>query len=96
MPAELHNSFCSLITGKSQDSLDEINSQHANILAVAQGIIYMTSSKSCKTPKHIALAIAIKHLTGSKMVINVLNKLDHCICYDNVMRIQTAIAKAII
>ena len=44
MPAELHNFLCSLITGKSQDSLDEINSQHANILAVAKGIIYMTSS----------------------------------------------------
>ena len=60
MPAELQNFFCLLITGRSQDSPDENNSQHANILAVAQDIIYMTSSKHCKTPKHVALAIAIK------------------------------------
>ena len=56
----------------------------------------MTSSKRCKTPKHVALAIAIKHLTGSKMVNNILNKLGHCICYDDVMRIQSAIANDII
>ena len=46
--------------------------------------------------KHVALAIAIKHLTGSKMIINILNKLGHCICYDNVVRKQTAIANDII
>ena len=68
MPAELHNILCLLITGKSQDSPDENNSQHANILAVAQNIIYMIS-------KHVALAIATKHLTGSKMIINILNNL---------------------
>ena len=64
MSAELHNFLCLLITGKSQDSLDENNSQHANILAVGQDIIYMTSSKRCKARKHVGLAIAIKHLTG--------------------------------
>ena len=90
--AELRNFLCLLITGKSQDSLDENNSQNANISAVAQDIIYVKSSKCCKAPKQVTLAIAIKHLTGSKMVINILNKLGHCICYDDVMRIQTAIA----
>ena len=97
MLAELHNSLCLLITGKSQDSLDENNSQPANIFAVAQDIIYVTSSKCCKAPKHVTLAIgiAIKHLTGSKMIINIFNKLGHCICYDDVMQIQTAIANDI-
>ena len=96
MPAESHNFLCLLITGKFRDSLDENNSQHANILAVAQDIIHMTSNKGYKTLKHVALAIAIKHLTGSKMIINILNKLGHCICYDNVTRIQTAIANDLI
>ena len=95
-PAELHNVLCLLITGRSQDSLGENNSQHANILAVAQDIIYMTSSKRCKTPKHVAFAISIKHSTGSKMIISILNKLGRCICYENVMRTETAIAKDII
>ena len=96
MPEELHNFLFLLITGKSQDSLDENNSHHANILAVAHDIICMTSSKRCKTPKDVALATAIKHLTGSKMIINILNKLGHCICYDDVMGIQTAVANDII
>ena len=56
----------------------------------------MTSSKHCNALKHVPLAIAIKHLTGSKMIISILNKLGHCICYDDVMRIQTAIANNII
>ena len=79
IPAESHNFLCLLITGKSQDSPDENNSQHANILVVVQDIIYMTSNKRCKTLKHVALAIAIKHSTGSKMITNILNKLGHCI-----------------
>ena len=45
MPAELNNILCLLITGKSEDFLDENNSQHVNIFAVAQDIIYMTSIK---------------------------------------------------
>ena len=96
IPAELHNFLCLLITCKSQDSLDEINSKHVITHAVAQDIIYMTSTKRCKSPKHVALAIAIKNLTGSKMIINILNKLGYCNFYDDVIRMQTAIANDII
>ena len=61
---------------------------HRRILSLAQDIIY-ASSKGSFTPKHIALAVTVKHLTGSKELIRVLNRFGHCVSYDEVAKYET-------
>ena len=48
-------------------------------LSVFYDIFFTITEK--QTPKHIALAESIHHLTRSKHLINVLNKFRHCVNY---------------
>ena len=90
-PAELHNFLCLLITGKSLARFSRREAcKHS---CCCTGYHLHDLKQALQIPKHVALPIAIKHLTGNKMI---MNKLRHCICYEDVMQIQTAIANDII
>ena len=45
---------------------------------IGQDIVHSGSRGRVKIPKHMALAIAIRHLTGSKQLIKILNRMGHC------------------
>ena len=66
------------------------------VLAVAQDIIFSATNSRCKTPKHVGLAVSVKHITGSKVVLRLLNSLGHSIGYDDVHLLDTAIATRVI
>ena len=36
--------------------------------------------------------MSVKHLTGSKQVVNMLHSIGHCISYDDLCRVESAIA----
>ena len=64
------------------------------VLSLAQDLLYNVSKGRMKTPKHVALPIAVKNLTGSKEVITLLNRYGHGISYDQVLEIETALAES--
>ena len=64
--------------------------------SVAQDSIFAVSNGRQPTPKHIGLAVTFKHLAGSKALIEILNRLQHCIGYHDVLRIDTSDANTII
>ena len=66
------------------------------ILAAAQDIIFSTTNSRCKTPKHVGLAMSMKHIAGSRIVLKLLNSLGHSIGYDDVHLLDTAIATSMI
>ena len=66
------------------------------VLAVAHDIIFSATNSRCKTPKHVGLAVSVKHITGSKVVLRLLNSLGHSIGYDDVHLLVTAIATRVI
>ena len=100
VPTALYSFFKYVIEGVSDSSLagDNAESKTSNrhVLSVSQDLIHIVSSGRCKTPKHIGLAMAVKHITGSKLVNAMLNRAGHCISYDDLERIDTAIAKDIV
>ena len=59
-------------------------------------MIFAVSNGGQPAPKHIGLAVAIKHLTGSKALTEILNRLQHCIGYHDLLRNDTSIANTII
>lgn len=65
---------------------------HRLILSVGQDLIYGSSNGQVNTPKHVGLAMAIKHLTGSKQVISMLNRFGHTVSYDSLQRMETSLA----
>ena len=64
---------------------------HRFILSLAQDIMY-ACGKSIVTPKHMGLAVTMKHITGSKDVITILNRFGHCVSYEEVIRFDTMCA----
>ena len=60
---------------------------HRLILSLSQDLIF-ACNRSVLPPKHIGIGIAIKHLTGSKELIRMMNRFGHCISYDAVIRLE--------
>ena len=56
-------------------------------VAICQDLIAQITRRT--PPKHITLASSIHHLTGSKVAIDLLNKLGHCCSYTELQRLYT-------
>ena len=59
---------------------------------IGQDIVHSGSHGKVKTPKHMD----VRHLTGSKQIIKILNHMGHCASYDSVEMIDTALAREIL
>jgi hypothetical protein len=66
---------------------------HHHILSIGQDMLHAVSHGEVHTPKHISLAMTVNHLTGSKQIVTLLNRLGHTISYDELQCIDTALAE---
>ena len=66
------------------------------ILSIAQDIIHCNSKGRVKLPKHTSLAICVHHLTTSKRLIELLNRMGHCVSYDEMRSVNTSIAEDVL
>ena len=81
---------------KLDKNLSDSKSTNRKITSIAQHFIFAVSNGRQQTPKHIGLVVAIKHLTRSETLTEILNRLQHCIGYHDLLRINTSIANNII
>ena len=51
------------------------------VLTISQDIIHSTSNARVKLPKQIGLVKDVHHLTGSKVLITLLNRMGHYSSY---------------
>ena len=65
------------------------------VLMLGQDMVHTAMPSRVKTPKHIGLAVTAHHLTGSKQIVTLLNKMGHCSSYDDVEVINTGLAREI-
>ena len=56
-------------------------------LFLSQDIIF-ASNRSVLTQKHIGIGVTVKHLTGSKETVKLLNRFGHSISYDEVIKLE--------
>lgn len=101
VPPLLYN-FMALVCGKTNECVDDLdfikmpNNIHSRLLAICQDIVYLRTNGRTNTPKSVALAMTMKHLTGSANVVKLLSSLGHCCGYDTLLRVETAIATDLI
>lgn len=62
------------------------------IIMVGQDLIHCTSHARVKLPKQVGLAMCVKHLTGSKQLITLLNRMGHCSSYEEIAQVETSLA----
>ncbi|KAG8175345.1 hypothetical protein JTE90_015558 [Oedothorax gibbosus] len=63
------------------------------LFSVAQDLLYISSAGRKQTPKHLALAMAVRHVTGSARIISILNGLGHSISHSAVLEYDTDLAQ---
>ena len=66
------------------------------ILMLAQDIVFCASHSQAKMPKHVGLGMTLRHLTGSKQLITMLNRMGHCCSYDDVEVLDTSLAQEVL
>ena len=62
------------------------------LLSVAQDIVYISTKGRKTMPKHVALGLTMRHMTGSPSIIGILNGLGHSVSHSAVLEHDTALA----
>ena len=60
---------------------------------LGQDVIYNMSNGKTKTIKHVQLGITTNCKTGSRLMLDSLNRLDHSISYDKVNNVEAPFAE---
>ena len=66
------------------------------VLSIAQDIIHGASNSWVKLPKQIGLAMAVRHVTGSKQLVVLLNRMGHSSSYDELQAVDTSLATEVL
>ena len=67
--------------------------QKLRIFSLVQDMIFVSSNGKKFTPKSLSLAMAMRQLTGSSKVINLLNQFGHCMSNNFALRHETGLAE---
>ena len=100
IPNSLMKLLSWVITKQSSDYVDvtaglsEADERH--VLMIGQDILHSATHGRIKTPKHVGLAMSVRHLTGSKQLITMLNRMGHCSSYDEVEAVDTSLAMEVL
>ena len=91
-----------LVTADKRSRPTDVLSQSTNmederqILSIAQDIIHCNTKGRVKLPKHTSPAMCVHHLTSSKRLIELLNRMGHCVSYDEMRAVNTSIAEEVL
>lgn len=97
IPPKLFN-FIAWIVSASEDPTDDefvqvTEVESRRILAIAQDVVYLASKGEKVMPKHISLAMAVRHLSGSAQLIGLLNGFGYSVSHSFVLEHDTALAQ---
>ena len=65
------------------------------VLMLGQDMVHTSTGCRIRTPEHVRLGITVHHLTGSKQLVILLNKIGHCCSFNDVELITTSLAREI-
>ena len=97
VPCELFNVLAWICGFSSEPTLNEYvpieGKNSAKLTSIEQDLVNLASGGRNPTPKSIALAMALRQLTGSASVISLLSGLGHCMSHSFVLCHETALAQ---
>ena len=59
---------------------------------LSQDVLFYESKGKVKPSKHLCMGLSMKSLTGSRRIIEILNRLGHSVCYHTTEEIETELA----
>ena len=88
VPDLVQNFFKYLIGGPDSHKWD-LESRKRRIKPISQDVVFSTTSGIKKPSKHLQLGLAIKSLTGSRKVVEIQNRIGHCVSYSTAEELET-------
>ena len=101
IPGSLYSFFYWFILQRDHyEDVDETTrciseAEERRVLMLRQDMVHTSTRSRIRTPKHVGLGITVHHLTGSKQLVTLLNKMGHCCSYNDVELITTSLARDI-
>ena len=97
VPHELFN-WIAWATGISEEPavgeyVKVAENEEKKILSIAQDIIFLKAKGRVITPKHRALSMTIRHMTGSSQLIQIINGFGHSASHSSTLEHDTALAQ---
>ena len=84
-----------IVTGEqysdSSPSSASNTTDERKIILCGQDLVHCASHARVKLPKHVGLAMSVKHLTSSKQLITLLNRMGHCSSYEEIEQVETSL-----
>ena len=104
IPPSWHNFLSWLIVGdKGKPQVESLTveerlhlqkkSDQRLVMSIAQDIIYAATHGRVKTPKHVALPLAVKQMTGSAKTITLLNRFGHGLALTQLREVEAGMAE---
>ncbi|CAH0562925.1 unnamed protein product [Brassicogethes aeneus] len=87
-PKAVHIFYKTLLSGASRRRKESSKCKRI-VESLADNSIYAVSNGKIKPSKHITLGMALKSLTSSKKVVNLVNKFGHCCSYTVIEELET-------
>lgn len=88
VPKDLSDFCATFLSGTRTHRQNTINKKRL-VSSFCQDFIYAVTNGRIKTSKHITLAMALKSLTSSRKIINIINKFGHCCSYTTTEELET-------
>lgn len=89
VPADLYTLINCIVKGP-RDPNNEI--RDIKIKSICDSIIYSASCGAIKPSTSLSLALVTKSMTGSRKIVEILNRLGHCVNYTCVEELESEIA----
>lgn len=89
VPADLYTLINCIVKGP-RDSKNE--KREIKIKSICDSIIYSASCGAIKPSTSLSLALVTKSITGSRKMVEILNRLGHCVNYTCVEELESEIA----
>ena len=95
VPKELYDIIAWTIGASDEPEVTSNLAAETNIkiLSICQDIVYLKSHGRNPTPKSLSLGLAMRHLTGSAQVIDILNKFGHSVSYSSTLQLESGLAQ---
>lgn len=88
VPENVKSFFKFLIRGPDSRVVESEKTER-RIDSISQDAVYMVSKGLMKPRKHLQLAMSLKSITGSRKVVEMMNRLGHCVSYSFTEELET-------
>ena len=88
VPDLVQNFFKCFIGGPDSCKWDS-ECRKRRIKSISQDVVFSSTSAIKKPSKHLQLGLAIKSLTRSQKVMEILHRMGHCVSYSTVKELET-------